>query len=400
VIFPIWDLKGKIIAFGGRILGQKSSSNDQAKYINSAETELFHKGQILYNYHHASKQVNKDTPPIVVEGYCDVIALYQAGWKTAVAPLGTALTESQLSLLWRRHSYPLLCFDGDQAGWRASFKAAERALPLLKTDKSLKICYLPKGEDPDSLLKEKGRESLKQIFANPLNLVDGLWNSLMRMNLNDSLLTPEAKARFKKETLDLVKTIQDPDIRRFYELDFSQRLRKILYSESYSLSFKKGAPYPSKTFTPLEAPKSIKGKNDLARKILLATLITHPILLKEVFEQFAALDFQGEVWHNLKQCMLDCPEEDFGVLREKLEHTGFKIILDDLFDKDLTLHAPFAMPGSDSQVALERWKEIWHHTTWKQQVKGDLKQTQEHIKQSFEHKAWEKMKALKNTLVP
>ncbi|MBY0461552.1 MAG: DNA primase, partial [Alphaproteobacteria bacterium] len=144
LIFPILDLKGRVVAFGGRTLGE-----GQPKYLNSSDTAFFHKGQILYNYANAGKQVTKDQPLIVVEGYCDVIALSQAGWKTAVAPLGTALTGEQLQLLWKRNPQPLLCFDGDNAGLRAAFRAADRALPLLSSQKTLKFINLPKGEDPD-----------------------------------------------------------------------------------------------------------------------------------------------------------------------------------------------------------------------------------------------------------
>ncbi len=399
VMFPICDLKGRVIAFGGRILGSKNQTADQAKYINSSETAVFHKGHVLYNYHQALKHINREAPPILVEGYCDVISLYQVGFTTAVAPLGTAVTEQQLNLLWRRHSCPILCFDGDQAGARASFRASERALPLLTADKSLKICYLPAGEDPDSFLKEKGPSALKTVINAPLSLVESLWDNLLKMQPMEALSTPEGKAQFKRRTFDLVKTIQDTDMRKFYELDFAERLNRFWYQEKrFSPAQKSYKPQISSGSLPL--PRVSLKKNTLVHKILLATLITHPTLLKEVFEQFASLDFQKESWQSIKQLMLEYPHENLETLKDKLCDLGFALEIDGLFDKDLYLHAPFAIQGSDPKVALERWQEIWQQTTWKQEVKNDLKQAQEDTKKSLDDQSWQKMKALKNIFLP
>ena len=399
VMFPIFDLKNRVIAFGGRILGSKGQTADQAKYINSSETAVFHKGHVLYNYHQALKHINKETPPILVEGYCDVIALYQAGFTTAVAPLGTAVTEQQLSLLWRRHSSPVLCFDGDQAGVRASFRASERALPLLTADKSLKICYLPAGEDPDSFLKEKGPSALSAMLNAPLNLVESLWSNLLKMQPKETLTTPEGKAQLKQRVFEVVKTIKDTDIRKFYELDFANRLNRLWYQEKrFSSAHKDYKQQISSGSLPL--PKVSLKKNTLVHKILLATLVTHPTLLKEVFEQFASLDFQKESWQNIKQLMLDCSHENSESLKGKLYDLGFASEVESLFDKELSLHAPFAIQGSDPKVALGRWQEIWQQTTWKQEIKNDLKKAQEDTKKSLNQQSWQKMKALKNIFVP
>ncbi|RZI45883.1 DNA primase [Candidatus Finniella inopinata] len=395
VMFPIFDVKGRVLAFGGRIIGSKDQTADQAKYINSSETPLFHKGHVLYNYHQAFKHINKDIPPILVEGYCDVISLYQGGFTTALAPLGTALTEQQLNLLWRRHPSPILCFDGDQAGVRASFRAIERALPLLTADKSLKICYLPAGEDPDSFLKARGPSAFKGMLDQSLSLIDSMWTNIMKIQPAEALSTPEGKAKFKRQVFDLVKTIQDPDMRKFYELDVTERLNRLWYQEKRFLpSLKKGKPQVNLGSLPL--PRISDKKNTLAHKILLATLITHPTLLKEVFEKFAGLEFQKESWQNMRQCMLDYSQENLQTLKDKLHELGFASELDALFDKELFLHAPFAMHGSDPDLALERWQDIWQQTTWKQAVKNDLKQAQEDTKKSFDDQSWQKMKTLKN----
>ena len=151
IIFPITDRKGRVIAFGGRAMGES-----KAKYLNSPETTLFHKGRVLYNLAGARQAARDQQELIVTEGYMDVIALAQAGFPAAVAPLGTAVTEEQLSELWRLAPEPVFCLDGDAAGLRAAYRAAERALPQLAPGKSLRFVLLPKGEDPDSLVQSQG----------------------------------------------------------------------------------------------------------------------------------------------------------------------------------------------------------------------------------------------------
>ncbi len=154
VMFPIRDRRGAVISFGGRILG-----DGQPKYVNGPETTLFSKRRSLYALDLAREMRGK-AEIVVVEGYMDVIALHQAGFGGAVAPLGTALTEEQLAELWRLSPAPVLCFDGDAAGGRAAARAAELALPLLAPDRTLKIASLPAGEDPDTLIRRHGAEQV------------------------------------------------------------------------------------------------------------------------------------------------------------------------------------------------------------------------------------------------
>src|SRR5579863_3382427 len=173
VIFPIGDRAGRVIAFGGRALGDA-----QPKYLNSPEHPLFEKGRVLYGLSAARAAVNppgaraaeaggapRDSSPIVTEGYMDVIALHRAGFNTAVAPLGTALTENHLAELWRLAPEPVLCFDGDAAGQRAALRALHRALPLLKPGQSLRFVTLPAGEDPDSLIRDMGAPAFAELLA-------------------------------------------------------------------------------------------------------------------------------------------------------------------------------------------------------------------------------------------
>ena len=155
VTFPITDLRGRVIAFGGRAL----DANAPAKYLNSPDTPLFHKGQILFNAHRARGPAHDKDRVVAVEGYMDVIALTEAGFAETVAPLGTALTEEQVKLLWRMSEEPILCFDGDAAGRKAAFRAVETALPLLKPGFSVRFAFLPGGLDPDDLVRQKGPQA-------------------------------------------------------------------------------------------------------------------------------------------------------------------------------------------------------------------------------------------------
>ena len=170
VIFPICDRRGRVVAFGGRALG-----DGQPKYLNSPETPLFAKGSLLYGQHLAAPAAHKAGRVIAVEGYMDVIALHQAGIAWAVAPLGTALTEQQLELLWRLAEEPVLCFDGDEAGARAAARAVERALPQLNAKRSLRFATLPSGQDPDTMVRDRGRQAMAEIVDAAIPLSDQLW---------------------------------------------------------------------------------------------------------------------------------------------------------------------------------------------------------------------------------
>ena len=172
-MFPIIGARQRVIAFGGRALDQ----NARAKYLNSPETPIFHKGSVLYNLDTARSAAAKDDAPIVVcEGYMDVIALWGAGIKNAVAPLGTALTEDQLALLWRSSDEPILCFDGDKAGVGAAYRAVDRAMPILKPGKSLSFAFLPDGQDPDDMVRAKGAGAMKALLESADPFVDVLWD--------------------------------------------------------------------------------------------------------------------------------------------------------------------------------------------------------------------------------
>lgn len=214
IMFPISDARGRLIAFGGRAL----SKDDKAKYLNSPETNLFHKGRLLYRYPEARKALsapkNGARGMIVAEGYMDVIALAKAGFEHAVAPLGTALTEDQLELLWRSGPEPILCFDGDKAGVRAAFRSVERALPLLKPGQTLRFALLPDGKDPDDLIREQGPAAMQEVLDKSLPLVEMLWQ---REVSAEQLDTPEAKAGLKDRIFAALREITHEGVRDQYK---------------------------------------------------------------------------------------------------------------------------------------------------------------------------------------
>src|SRR6516165_8660667 len=220
VMFPITDLRNRVIAFGGRAL----ESDAAAKYLNSPETPLFHKGATLYNVAAARLAAHKGASVIAVEGYVDVIAMVQAGYEAAVAPLGTALTSDQLLLLWKMAHEPTLCFDGDEAGRRAAYRAMDMALPLLKPGKSLRFASLPQGHDPDDLLRAGGPDAVKDVIETSRPLAELLW---MREAEAGALDTPERRAAFEARLAQVIASVGDESVRKYYRSEFGERLRRM-----------------------------------------------------------------------------------------------------------------------------------------------------------------------------
>ncbi len=220
IMFPIADLRGRVIAFGGRALEKDA----QAKYLNSPETVLFHKGATLYNIAAARAAAHKGAALIAVEGYIDVIAMVTAGFEATVAPLGTALTADQLVLLWKMADEPTLCFDGDAAGRRAAYRAVDIALPLIKPGKSLKFASLPEGHDPDDLVRAGGREAINEVIGAARPLAHVLW---MRETEAGGFDTPERRAAFEARLTEVTAMIADDSVRKYYRREFGERLRRL-----------------------------------------------------------------------------------------------------------------------------------------------------------------------------
>src|SRR5438067_6581684 len=207
VMFPITDARGRVIAFGGRALEKDA----QAKYLNSPETPLFHKGGTLYNIAAARKVAHEGAQIVVVEGYIDVIAMVTAGYEAAAAPLGTALTEDQLALLWKMADEPVLCFDGDGAGRRAAYRALDLALPHVKPGKTVAFALLPEGQDPDDLARSGGREAIAEVIGAARSLSDMLWQRETEAGGFD---TPERRAGLDQRIAEVTNVIGDTAVRK------------------------------------------------------------------------------------------------------------------------------------------------------------------------------------------
>ncbi|MGL5839458.1 MAG: DNA primase [Sphingorhabdus sp.] len=274
LMIPIRDPRGRVIAFGGRILGA-----GEPKYLNSPDTPLFDKGRTLYNLDKASPASRASGRVIVVEGYMDAIALAQAGFGEAVAPLGTALTEQQIAMLWRMVPKPLLCFDGDTAGQKAAFRAAQRALGGLKPGHSLDFVTLPEGQDPDDLIRASGPRAFAQLLEKSEPLVERIWKVELATG---SIQTPEDRAGLKQRLGGHLAEIADTEIRRHYADAFAERFdslfRRAPQPFQSKISGKHGAWKSN-----ISPPASIEAKaigtqgTDLLMPGILAALLRDPM---------------------------------------------------------------------------------------------------------------------------
>jgi DNA primase len=298
IMFPIMDPKGRVIAFGGRALDPDAP----AKYLNSPETPLVQKGAVLFNAHNARPAAHDKSQVLVVEGYMDVIALSEAGFPQTVAPLGTALTENQIDLLWRMAAEPILCFDGDAAGRRAAFRAVETALPGLRPGHSLQFAFLPDGLDPDDLVRQRGPSGMDAVLAAVRPLVDVLWEREIAAGPVD---TPERRAVFEQRLETLIRGINDARVQGLYRQAIRDRLWRM---------WRKGDP---KSRRPAgQVPRTVQDTS--AGETLLLALIAHPWLLDEFTDEISQFPMTNDVHRSALTHIQALHAEDEGLDREKL----------------------------------------------------------------------------------
>ncbi len=335
VMFPIADRRGRVIAFGGRILGE-----GRPKYLNSPDTPLFHKGRVLYGMATARQAAHEKARVVVAEGYTDVIALTRAGIAEAVAPLGTALTERHLHELWRMADEPILCFDGDAAGQRAAWRAAERALPILRPGKSLQFVGLPAGEDPDSLLARGGPGAIEACLTRRRGLVEMVWEMAAAGRRLD---TPERIAGLEQQLDRLVGGIDDRKVHFQYRAHMRRRLGELS-------GFRRRAP-PSLPMPAGAAPETLTRQG---QRFVLATVLRHPGLADEFCERLSGLDMSEERLDKLLGEILlllrRAPGLDASALR--LQLTGVDAeAADSLLCADMYAQWPIARPESSIESA-------------------------------------------------
>ena len=303
VMIPIRDARGRVIAFGGRILG-----DGEPKYLNSPDTPLFDKGRTLFNLDRASPASRKTSRVIVVEGYMDVIALDRAGIGESVAPLGTALTESQLERLWRMTELPILCFDGDAAGQKAAIRAAQRALPMIAPGRSLRFVTLPSGQDPDDLVRSGGRSAIESLLATPQPLVDRLWQHELAA---EPLDTPEARAGLRQRLGDHVSAIGDRHVRDQYAHEFRARFDQLFARAAERPAPRRPQNFRGKGWAPPEAPptdatRQIGGSGiyPMMVKAIFAGLIRYPDMIAENAELLGALPIVDRKLDRLRSALI------------------------------------------------------------------------------------------------
>ncbi len=419
VMFPIADWRGRVIAFGGRAL----EKDVPAKYLNSPETPLFHKGATLYNIAAARQAAHNAVKPaqsapenfsgrvIVVEGYIDVIAMVTAGFEATVAPLGTALTADQLALMWRMADEPILCFDGDDAGRRAAYRALDLALPLIKPGKSLKLAALPDGQDPDDLVRSGGREAIEDVLAAARPLADVLWE---RESEAGAFNTPERRAALEARLAEVLATIGDEAVGRYYRADFGGRLRQLFApadiatrrrpweerrgragtagrGPSPRAAFGRNEGYGAASPQLLASPLHRGHRAAIPRReaLILQAALNHPWLLHDRLEELAETEFRHADTRKLKAALIDILAHRFGhdsapdagqeivhraeteraELLAELTRAGFADLLGRIERTITTPSVWGARPEAAASDVLLTWKQLlalhrqWHSLT-------------------------------------
>ena len=398
LMIPIKDARGRVIAFGGRIIG-----DGEPKYLNSPDTPLFDKGRTLYNLDRAAPAARKTARVIVVEGYMDIIALARAGITEAVAPLGTALTEAQLERLWRMVDVPLLCFDGDGAGQKAALRAAHRALPLLAPGRSLQFATLPPGQDPDDLIRAGGPQAIEPVLRAAEPLVHRLWASELAA---EPLDTPEQRAGLRHRLTELAQTVQHPGVRTEYLADFRRRFDAQFAPQRRA--FVPRGPRPKTGWKEPIAPATAEAKavgaagiDRVLAKAVLAGLIRHPAEIARHMEVLGSLKLgakdNGGALGRLFEAVVDVALEDQAVdsaaLRTILAKSGFDGIAGELLRAD-TMPYTFTQAAGDPLRASADLDEAIAIMVAGPEVEAALAEATTAMQQRFDEEAFERQVAL------
>ncbi|WP_114009521.1 DNA primase [Cohaesibacter intestini] len=425
LMIPIEDEKGRVVAFGGRIL----DPDGKPKYLNSPETKLFFKGTMLFNAHRARQAAYEAGSAIVVEGYMDAIALHQAGIRNVVASLGTAFTEQQIARMWRFSNEPYICFDGDRAGRQAAHRSIERILPSLKAGYSFQFVFLPDGKDPDDLVRSGGAEAFRPVLGSAKPLSEVIWERELDAQPVD---TPERKAAFEKRIEDLLNTIQDERVRRQYQLSFKSALSTLFWQqerqkrdESRNRGFTGGGARAGKGAGPsnaLQASGNIsrvpeEGQSTEYEYCLIGLAIHMPFLFEEFAEQILELPFQKaslEAFkHVLAQIIFDHKAQSY---EDVYFHCGddLKGLLDDLHGfeerkEDGSLVHPWGwrlagrrrvhqLVYGPSRLFLQRLFQSYLNVLEVREIEKDLEREMGQLSGSVDEALFDRIRTLNNEL--
>ncbi len=438
IIFPIADRRGRVIAFGGRTMGES-----RAKYINSPDTPLFHKGRVLYNHASALSAARDKNEVIVAEGYMDVIALAQAGFPSAVAPLGTAVTEEQIQELWRLVPEPVFCLDGDKAGRRAAERAAERALPILKPGVSLQFAFLPEGEDPDSLLQREAAGFLRDLLDRAIPLVDLLW---LKESQGRDLSTPERRAALRRDLRSLCTNLKDRELAADYLDDLMTRYdgafprrgqRDFNAGKGGGGGNWQGGNRPGSWRVPMGQGRGGRARlvdlgsaigppgyalkvagaqdpeNRMRRRreqLLLALLINHPPLIEERLEEISALAFSSPDLERLRNSLISAflavgEKEEKGDLDQSstllldseamkchLRDEGYSGLMDQLSSPEVLMHGRFAHPEATQAEAREGYSSVVRELQ-RPLLRSELDEAARHLAEEMSEDALKRLRA-------
>lgn len=430
VMFPITDRRGRVIAFGGRIL-----DDGQPKYLNSPDTPVFSKGTVLYGLAQAREAAGRCGEIIAVEGYMDTIALAQGGFPQAVAPLGTALTESQIEELWKLADEPILCFDGDAAGQRAAARAVERAVPLLRPGRSLRFAVMQGAKDPDELIQSHGPAAMRKILDQATPLFEMVWALTRRTATGGErvLDTPERRAAFERDLYGLCGRIQDASVQHHYRQQVKDRLwetfrpaRSAGRLEAHSgarSGVPSGVPSGGRSggrtagrppgqwvkgrFVPerpslgtvgvgqgMTSPDRIRRVH---QRVLVTVLLTHPLLADRIGERMGEVVLDEPWLDQLRQRVLvvlgEKPTLDFSALCDHLRAQGFSEPLNFLLTSGVFSHAGFARPESDDPRALKGWEEIYK-LSQRVELENDVAQARRLLEQRQTPESYEALLAV------
>ncbi len=364
VMFPVTDRRGRVVAFGGRILPDHLRPPDRgdytpAKYMNSSETPVFDKGRMLYGEAAARQAARDGQSVIVTEGYMDVIACAQAGFKGAVAPMGTALTEDQILSLWSMipddEKVPVLCFDGDNAGRSAASRACERILPLLKPGQSVRFAFMPDGEDPDSLIRAGGKVAFQTVIDAALPLFDFIWASHMAGRRFD---TPESRAGVTKALEKHIFEIADSNVQSHYRQLLRTRISEIFFPRKQNYGGRGAGGRGGRGKKPSMPSLKIRrpsGKNNLMpAKILMAAVINHPVIYPDIEEEFGRVEVTHEGLGRVKGALIEALDQDQGLdsaaVQAHLRDEGLEQEMSDILSESVYVHAVFASPKAEQAL--------------------------------------------------
>ena len=374
LIFPIVNLKNQVIAFGGRLIDK-----GEPKYLNSPESSLFQKRYVLYGISQARKHLRDKA--IVVEGYIDVIRLHQEGIGHTVAPLGTAIGIEHIQQLWRHAPCPVIAFDGDTAGEKAAFSIVDKILPFLSANNSLRVLFLPQGEDPDSFVKNAGRIAFEKLLDNSRPVYELLWQNAIKSFKLDTL-SPEEFLTIKAGLRNQLQRIENVELRQAYFRQFDQLLYRFEKQKS-TQPIQRNIALPTQSNATLE-------------KILLVTLINHTYLWEEVGEQLMGISFKDHNLENYRKELIDYFAN--GIHNENDVLPDRLVYLQKISDDGFYSRVPFAKVGYDRNTVKIGWFDAFKKFCNQQLLQTDQHVSAQHLKNDFNLLNWQRLKAIKEIL--